>query len=493
MKEIIIIGLGAGDIEQMPLGIYRYLVKQEAVYVRTAEHPAVQALKEEGVAVKAFDALYEQHEDFDAVYQAIVGELIASAEDEVIYAVPGHPFVAERTVQLLVAEEAKGTIKLKILGGQSFLDAMYTALRIDPIEGCQIVDGTALQRDQLVLTEHIIIVQVYDAMIASEVKLTLMERLPDDYEVTIVTAAGSRDEELIRVPLYDLDRRTTLNNLTAVYVPPVHKEEMLYREFTKLRKVIATLRGPGGCPWDQKQTHQSLKKYLLEETYEVLEAIDEQDEEHLVEELGDVLLQVLLHAQIGEDEGYFSIEDVIYAITEKMIRRHPHVFGETSVSDAEEVVVNWDAIKKQEKGKEENSSLLASIPKGLPALMEAEQLQKQAAKGGFDWDEAAPIWMKLQEEINEFMVELKAGAGEEMKKEFGDILFVLANLARYYKIDPEEALLRTNRKFKRRFRYIEESVGAEGRVLTELTLEELDERWEQAKQLEREENSDAFR
>ncbi|WP_084138969.1 nucleoside triphosphate pyrophosphohydrolase [Halalkalibacter okhensis] len=486
MKKINVIGLGAGDLDQMPLGIYRHLKNEQVIYTRTNDHPAVTELKKEGVEFRSYDHIYEQHDEFQSVYETIVKQLLqeVDAKKEITYAVPGHPLVAERTVQLLLEEERSGKVELSILGGQSFLDAMYTSLHIDPIEGCQIVDGTVLTRDELELTHHMIIVQVYDAMIASDVKLTLMERLPDDYEVTIATAVGSRDEQLVKVPLFELDRVTTLNNLTAVYIPPVTKEESLYGEFSKLREVIATLRGPNGCPWDQKQTHESLKKYFIEEVYEVIEAIDEEDDEHLVEELGDVLLQIMLHSQIGEDNGYFSVRDVISGVTEKMIRRHPHVFGEVSVNHADEVVSNWDEIKKQEKGPQAEESILSSIPKGLPALMEATKVQKKAAKVGFDWDDAAPMWMKLQEEIGEFMLEIKANNRDNMHKELGDILFVVVNLARFYNIDAEDALHSTNRKFKKRFGYIENALQAEGKAVSEMTLEELDQKWEEAKQIE---------
>ncbi|GAE36574.1 nucleoside triphosphate pyrophosphohydrolase [Halalkalibacter akibai] len=486
MGKITVVGLGAGDLEQLPLGIYRHLLAQNKIFVRTMDHPVIHDLEREGVRFHAFDSTYEEHDDFEQVYQSIVEQLLTrSGEGDLTYAVPGHPFVAERTVQLLVEKEKNHDIELAFLGGQSFLDAMYTALRIDPIEGCQIVDGTSLKRDEIELQHHLIIVQVYDAMIASEVKLTLMERLPDDYEVTIATAVGSREERLTTVPLYQLDHETTLNNLTAVYVPPVQEEKLLYGEFNKLRDVISILRGPDGCPWDQKQTHQSLKKYFLEEVHEALEAIDEEDDDHLIEELGDVLLQVMLHAQIGEDDGYFSIRDVIFAVTEKMIRRHPHVFGEVTVNDADEVVSNWDEIKKMEKGQlNEKESLLTSIPKGLPALMEANMVQKKAAKVGFDWDEVAPIWAKLQEELDEFLVEVKEGNTDKMEKELGDILFVVVNLARFYKIDSEQALLLTNHKFRRRFQYIEEVVMKKGKNMTDMSLTELDEIWEAAKKLE---------
>ncbi|MED3648585.1 nucleoside triphosphate pyrophosphohydrolase [Halalkalibacterium halodurans] len=483
---ITVIGLGAGDLEQLPLGVYRLILNQDHLYVRTKDHPVIEELIGDGHSFTFFDSIYEQHETFEAVYDAIVAELLEAAKSkEILYAVPGHPLVAERTVQLLLAAEREGRVTVKILGGQSFLDPMFSALRIDPVEGCQVLDGTMLSRDEVHVTQHIVICQVYDQMIASHVKLTLMELLPDDYEVTVATAVGTKNEKLETVPLYELDRVTTISNLTAVYVPPVEDEVILYQDFRTLRQIIATLRGPDGCPWDKKQTHQSLKKYLLEEAYEVLEAIDEENEDHLVEELGDLLLQVLLHAQIGEDDGWFQIEDVIRSISEKMIRRHPHVFGERQVEDAEDVVETWDEIKKAEKGEDQAStSILGKIPKGLPSLMLAFELQKKAAKVGFDWAEVEPMWAKLDEELHEFKEEIQAGHSQEMAKEFGDVLFVLVNIGRFYNIYAEEALHRTNEKFKRRFQSIEQAITARGGTLEESSLEEMDVLWNQAKESE---------
>ena len=350
MNQITVIGLGAGDLSQMPLGIYKMLMNQnQPLFLRTREHPVIKELEKEGLQYTSYDEVYENNDEFANVYEEIVEQLLVEAtKRSIVYAVPGHPFVAEETIQRLLIEGKKQNIKIDVLGGQSFLDAMFNALQIDPIEGCQILDGTSLKANEVQLKNHIVICQLYDSYIASEVKLTLMELLPDDYEVTIVTAAGSRDQLIKTVPLFELDRETTINNLTALYVPPVKEDVILYRDFSKLREVIQTLRGPEGCPWDRKQTHQSLKKYLIEETYEVLDAIDEEDDEHLIEELGDVLLQVMLHAQIGEDEGFFSIDDVICTLTEKMIRRHPHVFGTEKVESAEDVVKTWDEIKAKE-------------------------------------------------------------------------------------------------------------------------------------------------
>ncbi|OIJ20516.1 nucleoside triphosphate pyrophosphohydrolase [Anaerobacillus alkalidiazotrophicus] len=486
MGKIIILGLGAGDLNQMPLGIYHTLMKSENVYLRTKEHPVVEQLEAEGFTYQSFDHIYENNDQFKDVYQEITSELIEKAkEKDIVYGVPGHPFVAESTVQLLVQQSKEHNITLEIVGGQSFLDNMFQALQIDPIEGCQIVDGTELLKAEIQVRHHIIICQVYDAFIASEVKLTLMDLLPDEYEVTIVTAAGSSQEEIKKVPLYELDRVATLNNLTAVYVPPVKDETILYRDFDKLREVIAHLRGPNGCPWDKKQTHTSLKKYLLEEAYEVLDAIDEEDEDHLAEELGDVLLQVMLHAQIGEDEGMFTVDDVISSLTEKMVRRHPHVFGEGNLPDSDEVIKKWDEIKRQEKetSGQSDHSFLSGVPKSMPALSRASNLQKKAAKVGFDWDEVAPIWMKVQEEIAEFMIETKQNNSERARKEFGDVLFAFVNLARYYQIDPELALHSTNEKFFNRFAYIEKTLQERELTFAEVDLAYLDAIWEDAKKM----------
>lgn len=350
MVNIEVVGLGAGDLEQMPLHIYRKLQNAPALFLRTSEHPAAQQLAQEGISFTSFDDVYRRYGSFEETYAAIVSTLIEEhASDSIVYAVPGHPMVAEKTVQLLLEADKDGKAKVNIVGGQSFLDSLFSAVQIDPIDGCQIVDAMTVTGAQLEIQHHIIVVQVYDQMIASHVKLTLMERLPDDYTVTVVQAAGSEHESLRTIPLYELDRDMTVNQLTAVYVPPVQDEALLYNEFNKLREVISVLRGPNGCPWDRKQTHESLKKYLVEETEEVLEAIDGGDVEHLIEELGDVLLQVMLHSQIGEDEGYFTVNDVIRSTTEKMIRRHPHVFGDVQVETEEELKNLWEEIKQKEK------------------------------------------------------------------------------------------------------------------------------------------------
>jgi tetrapyrrole methylase family protein/MazG family protein len=245
--------------------------------------------------------------------------------------------------------------------------------------------------------------------------------------------------------------------------------------FSTLIDIIARLRAPEGCPWDKEQTHLSLKPNLLEECYEALEAIDEGDDQKLCEELGDILMQIALHSQIGQEDGKFSVEDVLRSINTKLIRRHPHVFGGTKVSGAQDVIRNWEAIKQEEKG---TTSVLDGLPKGMPALAYSQAMQRRAARVGFDWKEIEGVMDKLGEEVEELR---ESTSHEERVREFGDVLFALVNVARRLDVESEEALQLAGRRFHRRFHLMEEDCRRRGIVLSSLSLEEQDKLWEQAK------------
>lgn len=486
MYPITVIGLGASDYNQLPIGIYKKLKAAKKIYVRTFDHPVLQELQKEGLTFESFDNVYEKYDNFSSVYHEIAEYLInASKVEPIIYAVPGHPLVAEQTVQLLIAAERDGNIELKIEGGQSFLDPIFAALKIDPIEGFQLLDGTHFSIHDVNMRSHVLIAQVYDQFSASEVKLTLMEKYRDDYPVTVVTAAGSSEEQIKTIPLYELDQEVEVSNLTTIYVPPVKNDLDALKDWTTFRKIIAILRGPNGCPWDRKQTHESLKKYLIEESHELIAAIEEQDDFGIVEELGDILLQVFLHAQIGEDEGYFTLEEVLESISGKMIRRHPHVFGDIEVKDADEVLTNWEEIKKQEKG-EQVESLLKGEYRPSSSLQTSFNYQKKAASVGFDWPDVTGALQKFEEEWFEFKEELEKGTNETRLDEFGDVLFTLVNIARFYKISPEEAMVHANKKFAKRFQFVEQQVKNSGKSFRDFTLEQLDQFWNEAKILEKE-------
>ncbi|MDN4608844.1 nucleoside triphosphate pyrophosphohydrolase [Sporosarcina highlanderae] len=481
MNTITIIGLGAGDLNQLSIGTYRKLKAAEYVIARTDQHPAVTELRAEGMRIESFDSVYVENDEFERVYEEITAKLIAQAEERAItYVVPGHPLVAERTVQLLIEKEREGLVQLEIVGGNSFLDPIFAALRIDPIDGFQLLDGTDMTRDDVQMTQHVLIGQVYDAFVASEVKLSLMEKYAFDHPVTIVTAAGSSLEKLRTVPLFELDRETEIDNLTTIYVPPVVEREGRLKEWTTFREIIAALRAPDGCPWDREQTHESLKRYLIEEAHELFEAIDQEDDEGIIEELGDVLLQVFLHAQIGEDDGYFIMEDILQSIGEKMIRRHPHVFGDRDVENSDEVLKNWQEIKKAEKPQVE--SLLDGQARHSSSLLTSFNYQKEAAKVGFDWPDIAGAFDKFEEEWQEFKAEVENGTKESQTDELGDVLFTIVNLSRFLKLSPEEAMAHANEKFKRRFSFVEQSVREGRGEFSAYTLDELEGFWQQAKE-----------
>ena len=262
-------------------------------------------------------------------------------------------------------------------------------------------------------------------------------------------------------------------------------------KFEKLVEIMATLRGPGGCPWDKQQDFNSLKPMLVEEVYEVLEAVENNDFDGLSEELGDLLLHVVFHAHLGKEAGQFDINTVIQKISDKLVRRHPHVFGGKSASTPEEVIKNWEAIKAEEKANKlknrtpEQRSLLEGIPTKLPAIHEAHQISSRAARAGFDWPDIDGVFDKLQEEVRELKEVISAGGDEtrrdRLEDEIGDMFFVLVNIARYLKIDSESALKRSNRKFKSRFQYMENELAKQGRRIEQTTLEEMEALWQRAK------------
>ncbi|BFH65898.1 nucleoside triphosphate pyrophosphohydrolase [Paenibacillus azoreducens] len=490
--SITIVGLGSGNPDRLTMGIVKTLQRASKVYVRTQEHPVMSVLDELNVATQSFDHVYEARDSFPEVYASIADILIekAAAGQEgtnIVYAVPGHPMVAEATVQILRERCAHEGIRLSILGGESFLDEAFIRLGFDPIEGFQLLDASGLDASLLQPRLHTVIGQVYDTFTASDVKLALMELYPDDYKITVGHALGVEgQEQILQVPLYELDRVEGYGNLSLVYVPRSEDEMLRQRTFARLHEIVAILRSPEGCPWDREQTHASIRKNLIEETYEVLETIDEDDPEHMQEELGDLLLQVMLHSQMEEEIGTFNVFDVIQGLNDKLIFRHPHVFGQNKAEDAEAALSNWEQMKAEEKRRKGldpgQASVLDGIPKDLPALMKAYKLQKKASKVGFDWERINDVLDKIEEELAELREAVEQDLTlEEKTAELGDLLFAAANAARFLHTDPEEALSMTNRKFIQRFHFIEDELRARGKTVHESSLEEMDAIWQQAK------------
>lgn len=482
MGKITAVGMGPGDFRYLTMEAWELMQSGLPLILRTARHPAAEEIKKRGISFSSYDNFYESAADFEELYKKIADDLLGKAKvSDIVYAVPGSPLVAERTIVLLREKAAAAGIRLDILPGMSFVEVLYTRLGIDPIDGLTIADAVDLYSLPFDLPTGLIVTQIYNQAIASETKLSLMEYLPDDYEVTYVHNLGLADESLRRIPLYELDRQPDIDHLTSLYVPACPQAPRF--DLSPLVDVMHRLRSPGGCPWDIVQTHESLRINIIEEVYEVIEAIDLKDYKLLCEELGDLLLQIVFHARMAEETGAFGMQDVIDGITEKLIRRHPHIFGDVKVADAGEVLVNWEAIKKQEKP--ERVSALDGVPKGLPALMAAEKLQKKAAKVGFDWDEMGPVWAKCREEFEELAAAVKEKDAAHTEEELGDLLFAVVNLARFLKVEPELALIGANRKFTRRFEYVEAQVNKSGRDWQDYSLAELDNWWNEAKTAER--------
>lgn len=481
---IVIAGMGPGDPAQVPPALMKILQEVDRIFLRTERHPAVSALKEGGFKWQTFDALYEHARNFDELYRQIASAVIQEASNlRVAYVVPGHPMVAEKSVTLILESARQAGIDTRVVPAMSCLDALYATLKLDPTLGLTVVDALTLNVDGLDPGLGLIITQVYSQQVASDTKLTLMELYPDEYPVTVVRGAGLPEGERVEiVPLYALDRLPWIDHLTSVYLPPFIKGRE--RTLAGLKEIMARLRGKEGCPWDREQDHHSLKRYLVEETYEVLEAIEAADMHKLCEELGDLLLQIVFHARLAEERGDFTLADCLETICTKMRRRHPHVFGTISVNTSGEVLARWDKIKMAEKQKDglKTPSLL-SVPRGLPALLKALKVQEQAARVGFDWEDAAGVWSKVEEELEELREAAKGAGTAERTAELGDVLFALVNLARWLGVEPEEALQASVARFMERFQYIEEKARQKGLELEKLSLAEMDILWEEAKKV----------
>lgn len=487
---LLIVGLGPGTLDDCTRRALRAIDGARTILLRTARHPAaaeVIALYPE--RARALDSIYEAHDAFEAVYGAIIEQVMAAAREaaprDLVYAVPGDPMVAEAAVRGLIARCEADGIACQIISGVSFIEPIAAALGIDPSAGLQLYDAI-----DLALMHHpplnpdtpALLGQVYSRALASDLKLTLMNQYPDDFEVTLIHQAGGADQHSERVMLHEIDHSEHIGVLTALYLPALGNMS----SFERFQETIAHLRAPEGCPWDRKQTHESLRRYLLEEAYEVIDAIDDGDPGALRDELGDVLLQIVLHTQIAIDDGEFHMGDVIRAINEKMIRRHPHVWGDTVVNGAEGVVTHWEAIKAAENAAKgvRRESVLDGIPRSQPALQTAYEMQARSAKVGFDWPTIDGVIAKVREELDEV---LTARDAAHQAEELGDLIFILTNWARWIGVDPETALRATNAKYRRRFTHVEARAAEHGQPLTGFTLDEMNAWWNEAKAIEREE------
>ncbi|HXI19039.1 MAG TPA: MazG family protein, partial [Chloroflexota bacterium] len=389
MGSITVAGLGPGARGQVTTEVadaLQHAANEGRLLLRTRIHPTVSGWPALETA-PSLDHHYEGSDDFGQAYERIAADVLARAADlprdaDLVYAVPGHPLIAEATVQRVCQLARESDVAVRILPGLSFVDAVVLAAELEAADGLRVADALALGR--IDPTAPLLICQVYSRHIAGQVKLALGRHYPDEHEVLLVHAAGVPGQERVeRLQLLEVDRRDGVAHLTSLWVPPLAPLQAL-REPQTLQEVMASLRAPApeGCPWDREQTHETLRRYLLEETYEALDAIDSGDVRSLEEELGDLLLQIVFHAQIADEAGLFDFGDVCAGISAKLIRRHPHVFGDLKEQDAAAVLRNWEQLKREERAKKDQAgrSMLDGVPASMPALSYTQSVQDLAAR-----------------------------------------------------------------------------------------------------------------
>jgi tetrapyrrole methylase family protein/MazG family protein len=467
--RVIVVGLGPGDPAQLTREAAEVLAGVGARFVRTRRHPSASVV---GPAT-SFDEVYDRAESMEEVYATIVARLVEAAgrEGTVVYAVPGSPLVAERTVELLRAEPG---IELDVRASLSFLDLAWARLGVDPVAaGVRLVDGHRFALEAAGQSGPLLVAQADSTRVLSDIKLAV----DVGPEVVVLQRLGLPDEAVTTLEWADLDRAVVADHLTSVWIPGLAAP--VAAELVGLDELVRTLRER--CPWDRAQTHRSLTRHLLEETYEVLEAIDELSPtaaeaapddgeeadagyEHLEEELGDLLFQVFLHAALAAEAGRFTVADVARGVHDKLVARHPHVFAGEEYGDDGSFGARWEQMKKAEKGR---SSVMEGIPGHLPSLLLASKVQRKAAAVGFDWADVSGAWEKIGEEVGELARAMAAapdptpaGGDPAVIDELGDVLFSVVNVARHLDVDPETALHASAAKFRDRFMAVEALVAA---------------------------------
>jgi tetrapyrrole methylase family protein/MazG family protein len=449
--RIVVVGLGPAGAEYLLPAARRALESAQRRFVRTQRHPAVADLEADGMHFASFDHVYESSADLDTAYRTMVDVLMAAAAvNEVAYAVPGNPAVAERTVELLRERTARDAIRLRIVPGLSFADFAWARLGIDPMATpARVVDARAI--NEVELAGPTLIAQCDHALLLSDVKLALLEHLAVDTPVTVLHRLGLADESVERVSLVELDRVVEPDHLTSLFVDVDPGAAAAAHEITRLLQLARRLRDPGGCPWDAEQTHQSLTRYLLEESYEVVEVVDALPDPAayaaLVDELGDLLYQVVFHAAIAEEADAFTMADVARGIHDKLVHRHPHVFGDVVADEPSDVVRNWEQIKKDEKG---STSIVEGIPPALPSLLYTHKLFSKAASVGLDpgsLDEGL-------DRLEDAAARLRAGDGA-FERDLAQLLAAAVVVARGGGVDAESALRGWAARYRGRFEAME--------------------------------------
>jgi tetrapyrrole methylase family protein / MazG family protein len=476
--KLTVVGLGPGPAEWLTEAARARLTAPGArIFARTRMHPALA-----GVQFESFDTLYDQSDSLSEVESAIAARLL-SAAGEVVLAVPGDGILGEAVLQGL----RDGGAEVEVVPGVPLGIGALVAAGVPVSDGSQMVEATSLGGTGIDLLIELnprwpaVVTGVFSRQVASDLKLALQRSYPAEHAVSVVHHAGLSTQSLNVIPLAELDReRVEFDHLTHVVMPAVPMPVATGSPHG-LRAIVSRLRAPEiGCPWDLEQTHQTLVPYVIEEAYEVVDAIEQDDTTSLADELGDLLLQVVLHAEVADQNGEFEWNDVIRGLSAKLLRRHPHVFGEVAVRGADDVVRNWDLLKAAERSDQpQPASALDRIPKSLPALKHAAEQARKASQAGFDWPTRDGTLDKVREELSEL---LAAETVAERREELGDLLWIIAKLAMLDGIDAEEALRASNHKFASRFQILERLATERGwRSMADQPISELLAAWTEAK------------
>ncbi len=476
MDKIRIIGLGTGGIDELTVKAYNTLLDGSPVFLRTDRHPVVDELRNKGIDFVTFDKFYENIDDFEELYNKIIAETLENSKKygTINYCTAGSPYFGDTITEKLLQNKYEN-IQIEVIDGISFFDKGIKLSGFGNNESIKILDCAGIDEFSFDVNSVNIIKQVYNKKIASELKLSLLEIYPDDL---LIKSVDVLHRVLHEFPLFELDRQKKYDFSIYICVPTLEKENKKLYNTSNLCRIMKVLRGFEGCPWDRKQTHESLRECVIEEAYEVVDAIESGNFENLEEELGDLLLQVVFHSQIASEEGYFNINDVLNRICSKLYFRHPHVFGENKASNAYEARNSWEEAKSKEKNVSSYTERLENVPKSLSPLSRSYKIQKRAADVGFDWPNIEGAVEKVKEELRELLVEYKKMDIDKIEDEFGDLLFALVNFVRFLDINPDVALNKTIKKFITRFKYIENNAPKD---LMSMTLDEMDALWEKSK------------
>ena len=472
MSKITVISLGPGPREHLTLGALSALEKAEKVVLRTEKCDAAAYLREKGISFDTLDHLHETCDDFEELAENAAREVLKAAENvPVCYAV----FDAgnDETVRILMQH----TADIAILPGVPLSAPLLSQL---PQEKTEIQTAAALS---VTGTQNpLLILELDSRMLAGECKLQLLSWYDADTEVYFFPPAAGAKRSFVKIPLCDMDRQKAYDHTAALLIPMQTLENKARYDFYDLVQVMGILRGENGCPWDKEQTHETLRKYLIEEAYETAAAIDDEDWLAVADELGDVLLQVVFQASIGAQYGTFELSDITTAICKKMIHRHRHIFGSDHCETAQDVVDNWEKIKKEERGFKTQSEVLQGVTRGLAPLMRAGKVQKKARDVGFDWDDPLEALQKVHEEADEVADAIREKDAAHLEEEIGDLFFSCVNVSRLCGVEAETALQRATEKFVNRFTAMENAILKDGKCLKDLTLSEMDVYWNSSKQ-----------